>query len=147
MAFDIASLIGGNIADAVAKIVSLFKIDPTVALQNRTDIEKIQLELQKTIIDQVGAQIDVDKTEAAGSSWLDHWRAGAGWVCVAGLAIQYIVSPISTWIVSLFGRHIVFPTLDFGSLETLLLGMLGLGGMHMYQGLKSSNGNGNGNGN
>lgn len=146
MAFDIGSLVGGNIADAVAKIVSLFKIDPTVALQNRTEIEKIQLELQQQLITQVGQQIDVDKVEAAGSSWLDHWRAGAGWTCVAGLAIQYIISPLATWGASLAGHAIKFPTLDTMSLNTLLFGMLGLGGYHMYEGIKTAqNGNGNGN--
>lgn len=74
MAFDIANLIGGSIGDAFQKIMSVFKVDPTVALQSRTDIEKIQLELQSKLQDALSNEItqsaEVIKAEAASQSWL-----------------------------------------------------------------------------
>jgi hypothetical protein len=74
MGFDISSLIGGSIGDAFQKIMSVFKVDPTVALQSRTDIEKIQLELQGKLQDAVSNEIsqaaDVIKAEATSQSWL-----------------------------------------------------------------------------
>lgn len=70
----IASLVGGNLADGVAKIISLFKVDPNVALQNQTELQKIQLEMQQKIIDQttvaIQAGAEVIKAEAQSQSWL-----------------------------------------------------------------------------
>lgn len=70
----IASLVGGNLADGVAKIISLFKVDPNVALQNQTELQKIQLEMQNKIIDQTTVAItsagEIIKAEAQSQSWL-----------------------------------------------------------------------------
>lgn len=134
MPFDIASLIGGSIGDAFQKIMSVFKVDPTVALQNRTEIEKIQLELQAKLIDQVTAQIEVNKQEASSvSMFVAGWRPFCGWICGSGLGIQFIVNPLATWTAALLKHPIAFPSLDLGTLMTLLFGMLGLGSLRTYE--------------
>jgi hypothetical protein len=40
----VTDIIGGSITDGVAKIISLFKVDPNLALQHQTELEKIRLE-------------------------------------------------------------------------------------------------------
>lgn len=74
MPFDITSLIGGSIGDAFQKIMSVFKVDPTVALQSKTEIEKIQLELAGKLQDALSNEItqagEVIRAEAASQSWL-----------------------------------------------------------------------------
>jgi len=74
MAFDISSIIGSSIGDAFAKIVGVFKVDPTVALQSRTDLEKIQLELQSKLQDVMSNEItqsaEIIKAEATSQSIL-----------------------------------------------------------------------------
>lgn len=134
MAFNLSALIGGSIGDAFAKIVGVFKVSPEKALEAQTELEKIRLELEAKLVDQVTAQIEVNKVEAANPNlFVAGWRPAIGWICGAGLGIQFIINPIATWIAALAKHPILFPSLDLGTLMTLLLGMLGLGGLRTYE--------------
>lgn len=70
----LTNALGGNLAEGVAKIIQLFKVDPTVALQNQTELQKIQLEMQEKLEDSITAEIqasaEVIKAEAQSQSWL-----------------------------------------------------------------------------
>jgi|ERR671923_1900756 hypothetical protein len=74
MGFNISSIIGGSIGDAFAKIVGVFKVDPTVAYQKKAEIEEIQLQLQGKLQDAISAEMqqsaEVIKAEANSQSWL-----------------------------------------------------------------------------
>lgn len=134
MPFDLGSFLGQNIGEAFAKIVGVFKVDPTKALEAQTELAKIQYELQGKIIDQVGQQLEVNKAEAASSStFVAGWRPFIGWVCGAGLASQYIIGPLLSWVAGLFHHTLGYPSLDLGELMPLLMGMLGLAGMRTYE--------------
>jgi Holin of 3TMs, for gene-transfer release len=80
-------------------------------------------------------QIDINKIDAAsGSFFRGGWRPAVGWVCVMGLAYQFVIRPICPWAVQVCGAHVAdMPTLDMGTLITLLSGMLGLGGFRTYE--------------
>lgn len=137
-------LIGGSITDGVAKIISLFKVDPNLAAQHAADLEKINADLQTQILNGVSqmsvAQNDVNKVEAANPKiFIAGWRPFIGWVCGSGLATTFIVAPLATFIAALFGKTIVFPQLDMGTLLTCLLGMLGLGGMRTFEKISGVN--------
>lgn len=138
MAFDWTSLIGGSVTDGVAKIISLFKVDPNLALAHQADLEKIQADMQNKLVDAVqamsAAQNAVNAAEAASPKlFIAGWRPFIGWVCGAGLSFQFIVGPLVTWIAALAKHAVAFPQLDMGTLLTLLLGMLGLGGMRTFE--------------
>lgn len=138
MAFDLTSFIGSNVGDAVAKIVGAFKIDPTVALQKQTELEEIKLQLASKLQDQIDAQLqgqmDTNKQEASSQKiFIAGWRPFIGWICGTGLGIQFIVNPLFTWIAALAKHPTIFPSLDLGTLLTLLFGMLGLGAMRTYE--------------
>lgn len=138
MGFDISSLIGGSIGDAFQKIVGVFKVDPTVAFEKKAELEQLQLQLQSKIQDQFNAQLqaqtDINKAEAASPKmFVAGWRPFIGWVCGTGLGIQFIANPIVTWIAALAKHPVQFPSLDLGTLMTLLFGMLGLGAMRTYE--------------
>lgn len=134
MGFDFASLIGGSIGDAFQKIVGAFKVPPAQQLEAQTEITKIQLELQGKILDQIGQQLDVNRIEAASTStFVAGWRPFIGWICGLGLASQFIIGPLVTWVATLAKHPVVYPTLDLGTLMTLLFGMLGLGGMRSWE--------------
>lgn len=138
MGFDISSLIGGSIGDAFQKIVGMFKVDPTVALQKQTELQELQLQLTSKLQDQFNAQLqaqtDINKQEASSQSiFVAGWRPFIGWVCGTGLAVQFLVNPIFTWVAALAKHPTQFPTLDLGTLMTLLGGMLGLGAMRTYE--------------
>lgn len=73
------------------------------------------------------SQIEVNKVEAGSDLFRGGWRPFVGWVCAVGLAVQFVLSPILTWVSLLFGFGVQFPVLDMSVLLTLLFGMLGLG--------------------
>ena len=82
---------------------------------------------------QLTAQTDIDKTEAASSDPLQHWRGGMGWVCVAAYAYNFVLQPLIIAGVAVAGQKLALPSLDIGPLATLTLGMLGLGGLHVTE--------------
>lgn len=83
------------------------------------------------------SQTDVNKVEAASSSiFIAGWRPAIGWVCGSGLAVQFLVGPLFTWVAALSGHPVAFPQLDMGTLLTLLAGMLGLGGLRTMEKLQ-----------
>lgn len=84
----------------------------------------------------ITAQTDIDKAEAQSTDPLQHWRGGLGWVCVAGYAWNFVLQPITLAVCNIVGHPVPLPMLDIGELSTLTLGMLGLGGMHVYQQVK-----------
>lgn len=134
MGFDLASLIGGSIGDAFQKIVGAFKVPPEQALAAQMQIAQIQLELQGKIIDQVSNQLAINEKEATSPNWfVAGWRPFVGWICGMGIAIQFIFAPLADWISGLAGHPFTVPSLDLGTLLTLLLGMLGIGGMRTYE--------------
>lgn len=138
MALDITSLIGGSLTDGVAKIISLFKIDPNQAAQHAEDLAKLTADMQGKILDGVSqmsvAQNQVNTAEAQSKNlFVAGWRPWIGWTCGFGLFVQFIVGPIVTWVATLAHHPVQFPTLDMGTLMTLVLGMLGLGGMRTYE--------------
>lgn len=67
-------MIGGNVAEGIAKIISLFKVDPNVALQHQTDIAKLQQEITLKSMDAFNSEMQASATiitaEAQSQSWL-----------------------------------------------------------------------------
>lgn len=78
------------------------------------------------------AQVEVDKTEAQMSGFKGGWRPLCGYVCVTGLAYQFLLQPLLAWASGIY-HWTPPPVLDLGSLLTLLMGMLGLGTMRTYE--------------
>ena len=81
-------------------------------------------------------QLEINKVEAGTDLFRGGWRPFVGWVSALGLAMQFIVSPILTWVGMLAGHNIAFPALDISVLMTLLFGMLGLGTLRTQEKLK-----------
>lgn len=84
------------------------------------------------------AQTEIDKAEAQSSDPLQHWRGGAGWVCVIALAWAFILEPIAAAACAIAHVTVTLPALDTGPLMELMLGMLGLGTLHVYQQVKGA---------
>ena len=75
---------------------------------------------------------ELNKAEAQHRSiFVAGWRPACGWVCALTLFCHYICFPfISTY------TEYQTPVLDTTFLNTLLFGMLGIGGMRTYEKLK-----------
>lgn len=81
-------------------------------------------------------QTDTNKAEAGNQSiFVAGWRPFIGWICGCGFGVT-ILGPLLSWVAALAGHPVAFPALDTDALMTLLLGMLGLGGMRTAEKLK-----------
>jgi len=80
--------------------------------------------------EQTLAQLEVNKVEAAGNWFQSSWRPLCGYVCVIGLAVNFLVSPIAAG----FGVNI--PQADMAVMMPVLTGMLGLAGMRSFEKVK-----------
>ena len=76
------------------------------------------------------AQISVNREEAKGNWFQSSWRPATAWVCVAGIAINFLVSPLA----APFG--IIVPQVDTSVTMPLLLGLLGLTTARTYERVK-----------
>lgn len=80
------------------------------------------------------AQIEVNKAEAAsGSIFKGGWRPFIGWTCGFAFAYHFILQPLLVFGVTLYGAQIDLPQFDMSSLMTVLMGMLGLGGLRTFE--------------
>ena len=73
------------------------------------------------------AQIEVNRAEAAGNWFQASWRPPCGYVCVLGLAVNFLISPIDAG----FGFEV--PQADMSTMLRVLTGMLGLSGMRSWE--------------
>lgn len=79
-------------------------------------------------------QLEVNRAEATTDMFRGGWRPAVGWVCVVGLAYQFILQPVLPWLVALFGVQVPpLPAIDNETLMVLLTGMLGLGGLRTFE--------------
>ncbi len=76
------------------------------------------------------AQIDVNREEAKGNWFQSSWRPATAWVCVAGFAVNFLISPLA----APFGIEV--PQADTTVMLPVLMGMLGLAGARSYERVK-----------
>ena len=115
----------GKLIDKVTDNVDRFTFDKEEKAKLITEINK--------------AQLEVNKVEAGHTSkFVSGWRPFTGWICATALGYHYILQPLLTFVLYSFGNEIVLPTFDMTTLTTVLLGMLGLGGMRSFEKVKRS---------
>ena len=81
------------------------------------------------------AQVEVNKAEAGHRSiFVAGWRPFIGWTCGVAVAYHFIFAPLIVFGATWAGATIPdLPVFDMDSLMTVLLGMLGLGGMRSFE--------------
>ena len=102
-----------------------------IAYELSTMAEKHAQELAK-------GQIEVNKAEAAHKSlFVAGWRPAIGWVCVLGMAGNFITIPITNIILELMGSGVTVPLIPTAEMMPILMGMLGLGAMRTVEKTKN----------
>ena len=81
------------------------------------------------------AQVEVNKAEAQHKSiFVAGWRPFVGWVCGLALCYHFILAPLIIFGTAYAGVPTPeLPEFDMGSLMTVLMGMLGLGGLRTFE--------------
>ena len=115
----------GKIIDKVAGHVDKFTLDKEEKAQLIQEINK--------------AQIEVNKIESGSSSlFKSGWRPFVGWTCGVALCYHFVLQPFLMFVFSSIGKPMELPVFDMSTLTTVLLGMLGLGGMRSFEKTKKS---------
>ena len=110
----------GPVAGLLDKVVPDKDVAAKLAHEIATMSEKHAQELSI-------AQLAVNKEEAKGNWFQSSWRPAVAWVCVVGMAINFLVSPL------LSPLGIVVPQADTSVMMPVLMGMLGLGGLRSFE--------------
>lgn len=129
----------GDIIGAVKDLASEVIVDKDKKNEILLEIEKLESVAEERVHQEILAQIEVNKVEAASENiFVAGWRPFVGWVGGAGLAYAAIVQPLFSWAAQvIFGYSGSFPTVDNELLWTVLLGILGLGGMRSFDKTKA----------
>ena len=79
-------------------------------------------------------QLEVNKVEAASKSmFVAGWRPAVGWVCVLGMASNFIIIPMANFGLALAESGVTIPLIDTSTMTPVLMGMLGLGAMRSVE--------------
>ncbi len=97
--------------------------------------EQFESQILNAMVGLVQGQLAINQKEAEhGSLFVAGWRPAIGWICGSALGWNYIVQPIMSWAIFISGGDLAdAPRLDTAELTTILLGMLGLGGLRTYE--------------
>jgi len=132
--FGLGKLFGSGIGEAVQGIGNV--IDQFV----ETDDEKrLAKQIREKMLMQPNlAQIEINKIEAAHRNvFVAGWRPFIGWVCGFALAWHFILFDIVSWATLVWYPDIELPQLaGTETLVTVLLAMLGLGGLRTFEKIK-----------
>ncbi|MFY9293382.1 MAG: 3TM-type holin [Methylorubrum rhodinum] len=132
-----------TVADIAKVVVDRLVPDPAARAAAAKEIEDAisarEAVVVQAITEQNAAQNALNLAEAQGNDrFSSRWRPALGWICVSGMAYQFVFAPIITWVGTLIGVALGFafpapPTLVVSDFMPLLIGMLGLGAMRTYE--------------
>lgn len=102
--------------------------------ENAQALQEMTLELQA-----MQSQTNINQEEAKSSSFfVAGWRPWIGWVCGVAFAYHFVLQPLTVFLLASYGHKVDLPAFDMEALNTVLLGMLGLGGMRSFDKLKGT---------
>ena len=114
-----------GIIDKVAGHIDNFTLDKEEKAQLIQEINK--------------AQLEVNKVEAGHTSlFVAGWRPFVGWTCGIALCYHFVLQPFLVFLLYSFDYQVDLPQFNMTTLTTILMGMLGLGGLRSYEKVKKS---------
>ena len=116
-----------DLINPVSKILDKFIVDKDLKVKLE---HEIKTEIQRANL----AQIDVNKVEAQHRSiFVAGWRPFIAWNCGIAISYHFLLQPIIVFVLSANGVNYDLPEFDMGSLMTIVMGILGLGGMRSFE--------------
>jgi hypothetical protein len=121
----------GPVSNLLGKFIEDKDMKNKLAHEVATMAENHAVELAK-------GQLDINKIEAGHRSiFVAGWRPFLGWSLSFAMAWHFILAPVTMFVCSFAGVVIPeLPVFDMDSLMTVLLGMLGLGGLRTVEKVK-----------
>ena len=122
-----ADPITNSVVGIAGSVLNKFVADKNLKMQLEHEL-KTQLQTANL------AQIEVNKIEAASTSWfVAGWRPSVGWVCSLAMLYHFIIAPLIQYLLTIFGVQAALPEFDFSQLSTILMAMLGMAGLRTYE--------------
>ena len=114
----------GQLAKDIREAIKGKEMDPNQRLEVAAKLAEVQAK--------------INEAEATHRSiFVAGWRPFIGWVCGVALCWHFILQPITVMIIRLAGyEQVILPDFDFSQLSTILMGMLGLGGLRTFEKMK-----------
>lgn len=124
-----------------AKLIDKLIPDPQAKAKAQLELAQMQ---QNGDLAQLAAETDLMKGQQAinveeaksDKLFIAGWRPFIGWTCGVAFAYHFIVAPLLVFFLSAFGHTMAIPSFDMSALNTVLMGMLGLGGLRTYEKIK-----------
>ena len=105
--------VAGNLAWDIREAIKGKELDPEKLIELQTKINAVEAQHRTLFV--------------AG------WRPFIGWICGVALAYNFVIRDLFIWITKTTETP---PALQMDHLMTVLLGMLGLGGLRTYEKIK-----------
>jgi hypothetical protein len=95
----LTDILGGSLTDGVAKIISLFKVDPNKAAEHAAELAKIQADIQSKMIDAAQAEIEaasanIRAEQASGDKYTQRARPSFVYMVLVILFANYVILPL-----------------------------------------------------
>jgi hypothetical protein len=101
--------------------------------------DKSQQEQQQlaAVLTMVQGQMAINQAEASNeSTFVAGWRPFIGWACGMACVWNWMGLPIAKLGLTLAGHPITLSPADLSEMMPVLMGMLGLGGLHTFERVK-----------
>lgn len=124
--------------DPLSRLLDKIIPDPDMREKARAELMRAEresdLEELRLAISADNAQTEINKTEAANPDlFVSGWRPFIGWVCGVAFAYHFVVQPLLAFAILNAGGEVKLPVFDMEALSTVLMGMLGLGGLRTIE--------------
>lgn len=111
----------GAVSDLLKDVADKIWPDPAVRDQYLLKAQELDTQL-------ANGQAAIDQAEAANSSmFVAGGRPFIMWVCGIAFAYHLIIQPLLTYFMAVFGHSFPLPSFDSAMLNSVMMGMLGLG--------------------
>jgi len=127
-----------EIIPAISELLDRIIPDPAArdrakaALENSANTDAIQRITLALQADQ--AQARINEIEAQSDSlFVSGWRPFIGWVCGVAFCYHFVLQPLLAFLIANSGREVQLPTFAMDELSTVLMGLLGLGGLRTLE--------------
>ena len=119
---------GGSVLKSAVSLLGRYAETP----EQKQALEEME---KKALSDSDAGQVEINKIGAGHRSiFVAGWRPAIGWTCALAFFWRFVGYPVSATVLAAVGAPVTLPEITgWGDLNSVLMGMLGLGLMRSYE--------------